>query len=140
MHKPWRAPEKTRPAVVLLTANWTTDRLQALRGTADALHTIGVKRIVLIGQVATWQSSLPKLYWLFWREHHETMPARTLFGSTHCRSSTIKENRDPRTYDLGLPDADRPGTRQYRHVRRFPPYPAGAEAVMGRIAPRVFND
>ncbi|MBR7919731.1 acyltransferase [Burkholderia vietnamiensis] len=69
----------TRPAIVLLTANWTTDRLQALSATVDALRAAGVGRIVLIGQVATWQSSLPKLYWLFWREHHEKMPARSFF-------------------------------------------------------------
>ncbi|HDR9034164.1 TPA: acyltransferase family protein [Burkholderia vietnamiensis] len=70
----------TKPAVVVLTANWTTDRLQALTATVDALRAAGVGRIVLIGQVATWQSSLPKLYWLFWREHHEKMPARSFFG------------------------------------------------------------
>ncbi|WP_407972021.1 acyltransferase family protein [Burkholderia pyrrocinia] len=69
-----------KPATVLLTANWSSDRLQALPGTVNALRASGVKRIVLIGQVATWQSSLPKLYWLYWREHHQTLPSRTRFG------------------------------------------------------------
>ncbi|WP_081071618.1 acyltransferase family protein [Burkholderia cepacia] len=69
-----------KPATVLLTANWSSDRLQALPGTIGALRAAGVKRIVLIGQVATWQSALPKLYWLYWREHHQTLPSRTDFG------------------------------------------------------------
>lgn len=69
-----------KPATVLLTANWSSDRLQALPGTVSALRAAGVKRIVLIGQVATWQSSLPKLYWLYWREYHQTLPSRTRFG------------------------------------------------------------
>lgn len=145
---------ETRPAVVLLTANWTTDRLQALRGTVDALHTIGVKRIVLIGQVATWQSSLPKLYWLFWREHHETMPARTLFGLDPLSKQYDQEGSaiakslgieyisayDAMCNASGCLTRTGPGRGNIVMFDDSHLTPAGAEAVMGRIAPRVFND
>lgn len=74
------ALRKAVPHTLILTANWSPDRLAAVRDTVAAARSAGVKRIVLLGQVPTWESPLPKLYWLYWREHHEELPARTRFA------------------------------------------------------------
>ncbi|MBR7976303.1 acyltransferase [Burkholderia vietnamiensis] len=71
------------PHTLILTANWSPDRLAAIKDTVAAARSAGVKRIVLLGQVPTWESSLPKLYLLYWREHHQELPERTWFGLDH---------------------------------------------------------
>ena len=84
---------QAKPQVVLLTANWTTERLQTLAKTVQALRGAGVPRIVLIGQVATWQSGLPKLYWLYWRKNHQELPAHTRFGLDTQSGELDREGR-----------------------------------------------
>ncbi|KVC94769.1 acyltransferase [Burkholderia ubonensis] len=74
------ALKRAVPHTLILTANWRPDTFAALKTTVAAARDAGVKRIVLLGQVATWQSSLPKLYWLYWRQHHEVLPARSWFA------------------------------------------------------------
>ncbi|MBI0328406.1 acyltransferase family protein [Burkholderia plantarii] len=69
-----------RPHTLVLTANWDAERLAALDRTVAAARAAGVQRIVLLGQVATWQSSLPTLYWVYWRAHHAELPERSDFG------------------------------------------------------------
>ncbi|WP_423367919.1 acyltransferase family protein [Burkholderia sp. LMG 32019] len=142
-----------KPATVLLTANWSTDRLQALPATINALRAAGIKRIVLIGQVATWQSSLPKLYWLYWREHHETLPSRTSFGLDPASQRYDREGAAV-AKQLGIEyvsafdamcDArgciTRSGSGRGSIVTFDDSHltPAGAVAVSGRIAPDVFG-
>ncbi|WP_330996115.1 acyltransferase family protein [Burkholderia territorii] len=145
--------KEIRPSVVLLTANWDTDRLEALRGTIDALHFIGVKRVILIGQVPTWQSSLPKLYWLFWRMHHEMLPARTFFGVDPASQRYDREGAAIAA-SLGIEyisafDAmcdtsgclTRTGSGRGNIVMFDDSHltPAGAEAVASGIETRIFN-
>ncbi|KVV07310.1 acyltransferase family protein [Burkholderia ubonensis] len=74
------ALKASKPHTLVLTANWTGDRFAALDRTIAAAREAGVARIVLLGQVATWQSSLPTLYWVYWRDHHQEIPARSNFG------------------------------------------------------------
>lgn len=143
----------TKPAIVMLTANWSPDRLEALSATVAALRAAGVGRIILIGQVATWQSSLPKLYWLYWREHHEKMPARTFFG---LDPASRRYDRDGAAIakQLGIEyvsafDAmcnaagciTRTGAGRGNIVMFDDSHltPAGAEAVAEGIAARVFG-
>lgn len=141
-----------KPATVLLTANWSSDRLHALPATVNALRSSGVRRIVLIGQVATWQSSLPKLYWLYWREHHQTLPSRTTFGLDPASKRYDQQGADV-AKQLGIEyvsafDAmcnalgciTRTGSGRGSIVMFDDSHltPAGAVAVSGRIAPDLF--
>ncbi len=74
------ALKAARPHTLVLTANWTEDRLAGLDRTVSAAREAGVARIVLLGQVATWQSPLPTLYWVYWRAHHQELPARSNYA------------------------------------------------------------
>ncbi|AJY03023.1 acyltransferase family protein (plasmid) [Burkholderia vietnamiensis LMG 10929] len=148
-----RVVKAARPAIVLLTANWTTDRLQALSATVDTLRAAGVGRVVLIGQVATWQSSLPKLYWLFWREHHDKMPPRTFFGLDPASKQYDREGAaiasqlgieyasafDAMCDSMGCVTRTGPGRGNIVMFDDSHLTPAGADVVARGIASKIFT-
>jgi peptidoglycan/LPS O-acetylase OafA/YrhL len=69
-----------RPALVVVTGNWVYSDVAKIGSTVDALRAAGVRRIVVVGPTPTWRDPLPKVYWLYWRQHHQVLPARTSFG------------------------------------------------------------
>src|SRR5262249_31175954 len=57
---------EARPQAVLLTALWRTNA-DELKPTIDALHAIGVRRIIVLGRVPVWQDGLPNLVAVYYR-------------------------------------------------------------------------
>jgi hypothetical protein len=67
---------KTPPDVVLLHARWIASA-DELRPTIDALRSLGVKHIVIIGQVPAWSDSLPGAVAVYYRRTGRLLPERT---------------------------------------------------------------
>ncbi len=69
-----------RPRLVVLSASWSMADLSRLPATIVRLRQIGVGRIALIGPTPLWNQLLPKLYFLYWRQHHRRLPRYSRFG------------------------------------------------------------
>jgi peptidoglycan/LPS O-acetylase OafA/YrhL len=67
---------KTPPDVVLLHARWIASA-DELRPTIEALRSLGVKHIVIIGQVPAWSDSLPGAVAVYYRRTGRLLPERT---------------------------------------------------------------
>ncbi|MDN7413115.1 acyltransferase family protein [Burkholderia vietnamiensis] len=147
------ALKRAKPHTLILTANWDTMRLAALGKTVEAARSAGVSRIVLLGQVATWQSGLPKLYWLYWREHHRELPEHSTFA-LDPRAAAYDDAGDATAKALGIEyvsayramcDADgcltRVGPGRGKMVEFDDSHltPAGAGAVTAATAPMLLR-
>jgi peptidoglycan/LPS O-acetylase OafA/YrhL len=67
---------KTPPDVVLLHALWIAGP-DELRPTVEALRSLGVKHIVILGQVPEWSSGLPGTIAAYYRRTGRLLPERT---------------------------------------------------------------
>jgi peptidoglycan/LPS O-acetylase OafA/YrhL len=67
---------KTPPDVVLLHARWIASA-DELRPTIEALRSLGVKHIVIIGHVPAWSDSLPGAVAVYYRRTGRLLPERT---------------------------------------------------------------
>lgn len=72
--------QQEQPDIVLLHADWKSSSLTELHATLTAIRQVSAARIVLIGPAPHWTDVLPKLYWVYWRKHHQLLPERTHFG------------------------------------------------------------
>src|ERR1700759_4320704 len=67
---------QTPPDVVLLHASWIA-ALDELRPTVEALRSLGVKHIIVIGQVPAWSDGLPGAIASYYRRTGSVIPERT---------------------------------------------------------------
>lgn len=91
-----------RPAEVVLTANWTSAEVPRIASSVQALRGAGITHIVIIGPVPAWLDALPKVYWLYWRQYHQVLPARTQFDLAP-QSAEIDAQIQAVAHDLNVP-------------------------------------
>ncbi|MBN3729526.1 acyltransferase family protein [Burkholderia sp. Tr-20390] len=147
------ALKAAKPHTLVLTANWSEDRFAGLARTVAEAREAGVKRIVLLGQVATWESPLPTLYWVYWRQHHQELPARSSYG-VDPRSSQLDREGEEVAKKLGIEyvsayramcDGNECLTRTGAGRGMIVSFdgshltPSGAQAVMRAIAPLLLH-
>ena len=103
--------------------------------------------------MATWQSSLPKLYLLFWREHHDKMPPRTFFGLDPASKQYDREGAaiasqlgieyasafDAMCDSMGCVTRTGPGRGNIVMFDDSHLTPAGADVVARGIASKIFT-
>jgi peptidoglycan/LPS O-acetylase OafA/YrhL len=66
-----------RPKIVLLHSLWWSTTPDELKPTVDALRSIGVGRIILLGKAPVWLGGLPDAAATYYRRTHELLPERT---------------------------------------------------------------
>jgi hypothetical protein len=67
---------KTVPDVVLLEALWIAAAVE-LQPTIEALRSLGVKHIIVLGQVPVWSDGLPDAIAVYYRRTGSLLPERT---------------------------------------------------------------
>jgi peptidoglycan/LPS O-acetylase OafA/YrhL len=68
---------EAHPRTVLLHSLWYTTNSDDLRPTIDALRSIGVDRIIVLGKVTIWTGGLPNAVATYYWRRHELLPERT---------------------------------------------------------------
>lgn len=79
--KAFEVLKRVHPHLVILTADWGDTSVPKIANTIATLRAAGLQdsEIEIVGPVARWRDTLPKVYWAYWRKYGQVLPDHTRF-------------------------------------------------------------